>query len=190
MILIYKVTMNKTLNMIGLSKVEIIFSLGRCNNFWVNSHRYIPNPSKAHAWIQGYLLNIPVKCINFRDPLLVFFWVWRFCVAIMSLTHMLPAWALALTLYMFTFIHIDSLWVWVVSSNYFGLIQIYFKLEVLRVPPEPPVLLMFATLTFLLNMFTLGIMSVFYLIFFPVGFSDIHHGHNKTAWDLSDSLER
>ena len=27
------------------------------------------------------------------------------------------------------------------------------------------------------------IMSVFYLIFFPAGFSDIHPGHNKMAWD-------
>ena len=33
-------------------------------------------------------------------------------------------------------------------------------------------------------MFTPGIMSAFYLILFPAGFSEIHPGHNKT-WEKS-----
>ena len=45
-------------------------------------------------------------------------------------------------------------------------------LRVSECPPDPPALLMLATLAFLLIMFTSGIMYVFYLILFPAGFSD------------------
>ena len=50
-------------------------------------------------------------------------------------------------------------------------------------PPDPSVLLTLATLAFPLIMFTTGIMYVFYLILFLAGFSDMHPGYNKTAWD-------
>ena len=53
--------------------------------------------------------------------------------------------------------------------------------EGLRAPPDPPALLTLAMLTFLLIMFTSGIISIFYLILFPAGFSGRHLGHNKTA---------
>ena len=47
--------------------------------------------------------------------------------------------------------------------------------------PRPAAPLALTMLAFLLIMFTPEIMSVFYLILFPTGFSDIHRGHNKMA---------
>ena len=44
---------------------------------------------------------------------------------------------------------------------------------------------MLVTLAFSLIMFTPWIMSDFYLILFPAGFSTIHPGHEKTARDQS-----
>ena len=44
-------------------------------------------------------------------------------------------------------------------------------------------LLTLTMLAFPLIIFTPGIMSVFYLMLIPAGFSDIHPGHNKTTWE-------
>ena len=52
-------------------------------------------------------------------------------------------------------------------------------------PPTPdhPAPLTFDTLAFPWSMFTSGIISVFYIILFPTGFSNIHLQHYKTIWD-------
>ena len=51
-------------------------------------------------------------------------------------------------------------------------------------PPAPPLaLLVLAMLAFLLIMFIYGIISVYYLILYPAGFSDTHLGRIKMAWD-------
>ena len=51
--------------------------------------------------------------------------------------------------------------------------------EGLRAPLQnPPVPLILATLASPVITFNPGIMSVFYLILFPAGFSDIHLAHN------------
>ena len=51
-------------------------------------------------------------------------------------------------------------------------------------PPTPPLaLLVLAMLAFLLIMFIYGIISVYYLILYPAGFSDTHLGRIKMAWD-------
>ena len=50
-----------------------------------------------------------------------------FYVVIISLTRLLPDWLLALTLYMFSSIHINFFVFIVLNSNYFGSIQIYFE---------------------------------------------------------------
>ena len=107
---------------------------------------------------------------------------------------MLPARLLALTLYMCTSIHFNFSVFMVLSSTCFGHIQIHFKPilmlgRALKFSPPPkspaeghralPVPLKLATIAFLLIMFTPGIMSVFHLIFFLAGFSDIHPGHNR-----------
>ena len=49
-------------------------------------------------------------------------------------------------------------------------------------PPTPdhPAPLTFDTLAFPWSMFTSGIISVFYIILFPTGFSNIHLQHYKT----------
>ena len=123
-------------------------------------------------------------------------------VVIISLTHMLPAWLLASALYMCpspsTLIFLAFI---VLNSNYFGRIQIYFKLIYMLFislfklrslksplrdserPPDSPAPLTLATPAFPLIMFTSGIISTFYLILLSACFSDIHPGHNETVWD-------
>ena len=49
-------------------------------------------------------------------------------ISFISLSHILPGWFLALTLYMCTFIYLNCSFVFIVlNSNYFGRIQIYFN---------------------------------------------------------------
>ena len=49
---------------------------------------------------------------SFKILKLRILWLWPFCIVIISLTHMLPAWLLALALHMCTFIHINFLCVY------------------------------------------------------------------------------
>ena len=137
------------------------------------------NSSSALSWTWGPLLKFPAKCVNFEDPKLNVLWIWLFYVVVISLTHVLPAWLLALTLCMYASIHIRFFLCLVLNSNNFGRFQIYFKpircsletkhfLRVLRPlkpplgsqnTPEPPAPLTFATLTFPPIVFTPGVMS-------------------------------
>ena len=85
-----------------LSKVVATFS--------VYSHRKICNPSSALSWTRGPLLHFLARSLtSFLSTL-------TFCVVIISLTHMLPASLIALTLYMCTSIYINFLSVYSIEQ--------------------------------------------------------------------------
>ena len=130
--------------------------------------------------------------MRFLRSLADFFLLWPFCVVIMYLIHMLPAWLLA---WIFILTFGAKSWTVLISTAFKSILsqprcslepKKFFRgvcpLNPLLRGPEHPVLLTLATLVFLMIMFAPGIMSVFYLMF-PAGFYDIHPGHNKTAQD-------
>ena len=123
-----------------------------------------------------------------------FLWLWPFCVVIISLTHMLPARLLALTLYTCAFIQINffvRLWSWTViisaAFNFFlsqsrcslkpkNFLKRFFPLKPLLRGSEHPQKphLHLCSLSCWLCLFLES--CVFYLILFPAGFSNIHPG--------------
>ena len=103
---------------------------------------------------------------------------------------MSPAWLLALTLYMYTSIHINfwciySLEQYLISDAFKSILNQYrCSLGPRNFPlprgsersPDLPAPLKLA--------------CVVYLILFPAGFSDIHPGYDKTAFGLMCSAEK
>ena len=114
---------------INLNYVTTMLQLHPSLNHYISkvvvySQRHTSNSCSTLSWIWSHLLNFPAKCIIFKIPS----WLFQpFCVVIISFTHMLPTWLLALTMCMCTSIHINFLCVDVLKNNYFGHIQIYFK---------------------------------------------------------------
>ena len=87
------------------------------------------------------ILGFPAKCVNSLDkipkiPIWFFIRLWPFCVVLIYLTHKLPAWFLALTLYMCTSIHINFWHVYSFEQPLFWLhlfIYLYIYLFILSI---------------------------------------------------------
>ena len=82
--------------------------------FWVVGKNCIVKNEKCIVFPESWYINLNPEMHKF---------LWYLAVVIISLTHMLPAWLLALTLYMWTSIHIFCGFL-VLNSNYCGWIPI------------------------------------------------------------------
>ena len=138
-----------------------------------------PGP-KALCWISSKMCKF---CRwGSQNPWLIFFRLWPFCVVIIYLTHMLPAWVLTLTLPMCTSIQ-NNFWPVLILATFKSILSQskyflgpkHFLGGLCHLNP----LLRGSNLPSPLTLATIA----FTLIMLPAGFYDIHPGHNKMTWD-------